>query len=402
MRWRGITSALALLLSMTACSSTPSTPTPLPSRVRTGPAGAAFYQPPSASAGAKPGDLIWARPIPVIGNGKGYEILYWSTTVGGKLVAVSGVLYQPQGKRPANSWPILAWAHGTFGLGDSCAPSLAYAQGTTTVTPLVQVAMNLGAVFVETDYQGLGTPGGLPYMVNQASARDLLDSIRAAANFVGAKSTNAVVIGASEGGSGAVMAAEMQPTYAPELHLRAAVGVSTPSQMNKLDEQLSGGNYFGYVLMAVFGYVVAYPKLAPRETALTAAGQNALKQIPTQCADQILGELSHRTEADLGTFNVLHAPDFSAALAENDLGLVKTKTGVPIFIVHGDQDDTIPVQDSHYLLRQLCAVGDTVYAKFYPGAGHVDVLQTALPDITAYLKDRLAGKPAPSSCAVGA
>jgi pimeloyl-ACP methyl ester carboxylesterase len=399
MRWRAAAVSLLLLVSMGACTDKPAEPTPS-STVRTGPEGDAFYQAPSVPAGAKPGDLIWARPIKPIGNGVGHAILYWSTTVDGALVAVSGVIYQPKGPKPSPSWPILAWAHGTFGLGDRCAPSRAYTQGGTTAAPLIQVALREGAIFVETDYQGLGTPGDHPFMVNQASGRNVLDSIRAAANFVGSDAdTESAILGQSQGGSAAAMAAELQPSYAPDLRLRGAVAVSTPSQMNKLDQQLSGGDYFGYVLMTVSGYVAAYPALKPRADALTVAGKTALGQIPTECADKILSDLAHRTEADLGTTAVLHAPDFSATLAKNDPGQVKTN--VPIFLVHGENDDTIPVQNTRDLVQRYCATGDTVTAKVYPDKGHVDVLQAALPEIVVYLKDRLADKPAPSDCTSG-
>ncbi|MBA5745491.1 alpha/beta hydrolase, partial [Escherichia coli] len=53
------------------------------------------------------------------------RILYASTDgVGGHTpIAVSGALFVPRGTPPAGGWPLVAWAHGTFGMADICAPS---------------------------------------------------------------------------------------------------------------------------------------------------------------------------------------------------------------------------------------------------------------------------------------
>src|ERR1700677_1252030 len=40
-------------------------------------------------------------------------------------IAVSGALYLPRGAPPEGGWPLLAWAHGTVGIADVCAPSWA-------------------------------------------------------------------------------------------------------------------------------------------------------------------------------------------------------------------------------------------------------------------------------------
>jgi pimeloyl-ACP methyl ester carboxylesterase len=408
MRWR----VLALTLSVSvaalgmsvACTSKPATPKQAPTLngVATGPEGAAFYNPPPAPANAKPGDLIWGRPLAGPAGSQGAAILYWSTTVDGKLVAVSGVVFEPVGSRPARPRPILAWAHGTFGLGDQCAPSQGYFQGNGASAPIVQVAVRAGAVFVASDYQGLGTPGDHPFMVSQAAGRNVLDSIRAAARYTGAgagSDTQAAVLGQSQGAAAALLAAELQPTYAPELRLHGAVAISAPSGLDKLDGQLSGGHEFGYVLMTVYGFEAAYPELVGRDKALTPAGQAALARIPGECLDKILADNENKTLDEYGIKPVLHAPDFSTFLRKNDPGYQKSTA--PILIVHGEKDDTIPVQNTRDLVQRYCALGVTVAVRYYPDYGHVDVLGAALPVIVKYLNERMVGSPAPTSCAAG-
>ena len=53
------------------------------------------------------------------------RILYRSTNTQGDPIAVSGLLYRPAGAAgAANPRPIVAIAHPTTGLADSCAPSV--------------------------------------------------------------------------------------------------------------------------------------------------------------------------------------------------------------------------------------------------------------------------------------
>jgi len=47
---------------------------------------------------------------------------------------------------------------------------------------------------------------------------------------------------------------------------------------------------------------------------------------------------------------------------------------------------------------ELCANGETVEALSYPGIGHVATSHEAAPDVVAWIADRFAGKPAPTSC----
>jgi hypothetical protein len=39
------------------------------------------------------------------------------------ILPVSGTLYLPKGEPPIGGWPLVAWAHGTLGVSDACAPS---------------------------------------------------------------------------------------------------------------------------------------------------------------------------------------------------------------------------------------------------------------------------------------
>src|SRR5438034_10288276 len=93
----------------------------------TAPAGPAFYTPPKRLLAGSHGSVIWARAIrsPLAAAGKAYLVLYRSRSLGGKPIAVSGVVETPRRRPPARGWPVVSWAHGTTGIADACAPSRA-------------------------------------------------------------------------------------------------------------------------------------------------------------------------------------------------------------------------------------------------------------------------------------
>jgi alpha-beta hydrolase superfamily lysophospholipase len=365
----------------------------------TGPAGDAFYTAPSPLPGKNPGDLIWYRTIPWDADGTAYVILYRSTTVDGTPIAVSGTAVVPKGASPSESRPILAWAHGTTGLGDQCATSRQFAAGDAPEAALATAALQRGMVFVATDYQGLGTPGEHAYVMNLAEGRNVLDSARAAGQLPDTQISGAskvVIWGHSQGGGAAALAAELAPTYAPELNVVGAMAGAPAGDLQAMASAPGTSTTpFGYVLMAVAGVQAEYPSLGV-EKLLTPAGAALLEKIKTQCADEILPELEGQTSAQIALPALAADAGLAKVLKENSAGYLKTP--VPIFIYHGDADTTVPASVSKAMFDRYCAEGVDVSRTIYPGAGHVDVIASALTDITNWLDARLKGEPARSTC----
>jgi pimeloyl-ACP methyl ester carboxylesterase len=426
---RRLAVALAAVTLLAACSSgssstsvvtatappaptTPSTTTPSPTTPGpTAPAGAAttlpppegdaFYTPPSPLPAGQPGDIIWARPFDGPSGAQSYEVLYLSTAVDGQPVAVSGVVIAPGAAAPAapaEGRSVLSWAHGTTGLGDACAPSKQYVTGKATEELLAQVAVSRGYVYTATDYQGLGPPGDHPYAVGLSEGRNVLDAARAAERLAGtgATPTSKVLIwGHSQGGGAAAFAAELAPTYAPDLDVVGAIAGAPATELGTVQQANDGGPAFGFALMALVGFHAAYPELS-YDTVLNAAGQQAVAAIDNECSDAIGSTYAGKHLADFTIASPADAPGWKDAYAANEAGQVKTP--VPIFLYQGDQDQIIPVAVSETLLQKYCALGVTVSRKTYPGTDHISVIPAALTDILAFANDRLAGRPAPSSC----
>ena len=98
--------------------------------------------------------------------------------------------------------------------------------------PLLNRWLKAGYAVVQTDYEGLGTPGDHPYLIGVSEGRSVLDMVprRAQAGFDGSAS-GVVIAGHSQGGHAALWAASLQRKWAPELTLRGTVAFAPASHI---------------------------------------------------------------------------------------------------------------------------------------------------------------------------
>lgn len=185
---------------------------------------AAFYVAASATTPvvAKPPTrdvLVSSAPLAGAPTGaSAFRIRYRSQAVNGVQNEVTGVLIVPNGTAPRGGRNIVAWAHGTSGVAESCAPSQSNALFDSIAG--LNAMLAAGYAVVATDYAGLGTPGPHPYLVGNGSAYSVLDSIRAAREFGRGNIGNRFVVwGESQGGHAALWTAQYAARYAPELQL---------------------------------------------------------------------------------------------------------------------------------------------------------------------------------------
>ncbi len=356
------------------------------------------YAVPDPLPPGRPGDVVKSTPWRPVPGVKTSLVLYRSTAVDGSPRVVSAVLAVPDRPAPPGGWPLLAWAHGTTGLADRCAPSRgpAFDAGLTQV--LTQ-APQRGFAVVATDYEGLGTAGAHPYVVNIAEAQNVLDSIRAAQRLPDAglsRTTRSLIWGHSQGGGAAVLAAELAPRYAPDLTVLGAAVGAPATELAGLDAPLRTSPYFGYTLMVASGYRAAYPSL-PYAEQLTPKGIAELDTVQTECGSQSVARLRGARAEDYLARPVSALPAMKAALDDNSAG--HRPTPVPMFVYQGGNDEQIPVGVSQRMLDRMCSTGGyTATRKVYPGQGHSEAVLAAAPDILSWFGDRLAGRPAPSDC----
>jgi len=367
-----------------------------------------FYRPPDTLRG-DPGDLIRhrrsqayndpARLIPV--PARSWQVLYRSTDARGEAVAVSGTVLVPQlpwtGGGPR---PIVSYAVGTHGLGDQCAPSYKLATGTEQELGLIQGALQLGWAVAVTDYQGLGTPGAHTYAVQRSEGRAVLDVVRAAIRLpeTGLSPDAPVgVWGYSQGGGAAASAGEQAPDYADELHLVGVSAGGVPADLAAVARNLDGSPYFGLLIAAAVGFDAGYPEIGVADL-LTDRGRALLERTRNECVEQIAAaNLGRHRLAEFSTMtDPLGYQPLRKRLAENRIG--SRAPEVPVRLYHAQGDQLIPFAVGRALADEYCREGVRVQFETLPVAEHLIGAAAGAPGTYAWLRDRFAGRAAPTRC----
>jgi hypothetical protein len=222
-----------------------------------------FYDPPQPLPPGAPGDLIRCAPmdayvVPGVRlRVRAWRVLYHSTSATGEPTAVSGSVLVPRSS-VRGPRPLVGYAVGTHGIGDSAAPSRLLGLGTEWEAGLIAMALARGWAIAITDYQGLGTPGDHTFMVGQALGHNVLDMMRAARSLAPAELPTegpAAIIGYSEGGAAAAWAAQLQPSYAPDLPLVGVAAGAAAADIETAGPSLEGGRFSFFIAYGGIGYV---------------------------------------------------------------------------------------------------------------------------------------------------
>ncbi len=88
--------------------------------------------------------------------------------------------------------------------------------------------------------------------------------------------------------------------------------------------------------------------------------------------------------------------DWLVLLEENSVPA--TASGGPVLLSHGDNDALVPAAGTDALAAELCTGGVAVRLLRDPTWDHGQAYEANLPEITSWLVDRLAGRPAPDDC----
>jgi acetyl esterase/lipase len=355
---------------------------------------------------ATPGKLLRQEKLePTLGlasAGTDLRILYSSMNgVDGKTpVAVSGLLFLPKGEPPHAAWPLLAWAHGTVGMADICAPS--WAGLPLRVEAVLNAWLDHGFAIVATDYQGLGTPGPHPYLAVRPAAYDVLDSVRAVQQAFPAIGKKIVLAGYSQGAGPVLGAGAFQASYAPGLDIRGIVasGVPyiTPEPATTMRQDTA--NQVSYTLM----YPLYIGLMAQQSNpTLKASDMFTEKALPLfeltrractwQLALEVLGSGLTRAESV--------KEGYARALMAN-MFLLETpspKLSEPVFIGIGEDDTDAPTRLQLELVKRACAEGTIVEAHLYAGLTHYQTLTRSVPGAISFAERVLSGKTIKPACA---
>ncbi len=357
----------------------------------------AFYGPPDPVPVADPGSIVRSEVVeaPDV-NGTVLRVLYVSRSLRDEPIVVSGLVAVPEDPAPeGRGHDVVAWAHGTTGIADVCAPSL---DGPESV-PILNDLLEEGYVVTATDYEGLGTPGRHPYIVGESEARGVLDSVRAAGSLDGVElSGRAVVWGHSQGGHAAMFALHIAEAWAPELDLVGVVAGAPPSQFDLIYDAVQASPFRYYLLMAAAGINAGYgDDVAPLAAVLTAEGQQAVDLVDQGCTAELAGAAGDLATDALVAADPATVPGWSQLLRDNDPGRFAEGSSAPLLVIHGGNDEQIPVATSALMFDQLCAVDQDQTRWVYPGQTHAGAIAASIDDMLSWIEHRFDGDPTPDT-----
>jgi pimeloyl-ACP methyl ester carboxylesterase len=360
----------------------------------------AFYDTPEGLAGKRPGALLHEEAddgYTLPAGARAVRILYRSADAEGRPVATSGVVLIPAGTPPAGGWPVIAWAHGTSGVAQMCAPSLMkdLAYGEEGLMPMVRA----GFAVVASDYHGLGTEGPHPYVSKLAQARDVINSIPAARAAEPTLGRRWVVDGHSQGGLAAWGVAE-QEAMAQDPDYLGAVAVAPAGDLEALGAMTEAPKgvafYLNYIAFAIHARCPAFePADMLQGQALARYADVTTKGCWNYAYASYLGD----TEATQLKPDWARAPGPQAFFAQSEIGRALFRG--PLLVIAGEADQSVPIDAVRAEVSQACKLGRKLEFKAYPGLDHDPVMVNSTPDQLAWIQARFKGEAAGNDCGRG-
>ncbi len=398
--------SLAALIGVLACLAFVASASAAPAL---GPAGSAFYTPPSALPSGSPGALIWYRPATLsLGSGApsvtAWDVLYHtSDALGNEDVATGTVIVPTAAWTGSGTRPVIDYAAGTQGLAPSCAPSVQLAAGTEYETANIVDLLQQGWAVVLTDYQGYTTGSQTLFGVGGAEAHAVLDADKAADQIPGSglnPSTETAIWGYSLGGQAAAWAGQLQPSYDPSMNLVGVAAGGIPGNLLTTANYLNDNVAAGFAAMAILGLSDQYPSAINLSALENATGAAATATIKSQCVFQTLlgfenANIDNYTQGGQTLAQLEAMPSIAAAINAQQLGT--TRIPVPLYQYHGQADEIIPLAQDIALKQQYCSEGVPDEFVLYPSE-HITTQFQAAPQVITWLSNRFAGQPPPSDC----
>jgi len=355
---------------------------------------APFYVTTGLHTVGAPGEIVRHEPLgSSVPGGYGVRILYRTQRANGSYTFSSGIVYIPN--RLAAGKPVVAWAHGTLGLGDQCAPSRT--SNPPATMPGLAAMMQKGWVVTATDYAGFGTPGEQGYLVGGDEARDVLNSVRAARQLTGA-SANVAVWGHSQGGNSALFTANQAVSYAPELRLAGTVASAPAAELIPLlNEQ------YGTVADWVIGPLVAtsWPAANPAlhaDDILTPLGLRTYPTIANQCILPATIEGLGRSVLGQTFFakNPIEVASWRGMAQQQSaphLGPLQ-----PLLVVESQADQVVLPNTTALYIKQACEIGTNPSTLWLEKVAHQDIPDKSAAQVIGWIGDRFSGMRYGSGC----
>ncbi|WP_406233791.1 lipase family protein [Nocardia sp. NBC_01009] len=402
----------------------------------------------TADPAGGPGTVTSIAPLAAVatppGSVNSTRIIYRTSTANNVPTEASAAVYFPPGPAPAGGWPVIAWAHGTVGLGDDCAYSITGPSAAERDWAYLGTWLQQGYAIVAADYAGLGTPDEHPYLNGMVMAHNVVDAVQAATRQYSSLAKKWAVVGQSQGAGAAAYTARYATEFGgPELDYRGAVTTGVPAYVEDVLLPLAphmppiklSPHSTAYVLYILNGLRTTYGDAAGQspsenragpsggeaaaygdaagqspsenragpsggeaaasptlniESFLTDAGREWLTRARDACIGPLGDELAARgvVLGDLFSRPLLEIPDLHGFLARY-MALPESGYNKPLFIGQGLRDTDVITPESLRWAAVLKANGQPVTLHTYP-TDHSGTVNASLPDSLPFVHNLFA------------
>lgn len=352
-----------------------------------------FYETPNLAPG-KAGDLIRSQEFDEYDLADGVlatRILYHSRSASGQDVPASGVVLYPDGKPPAQGWPVIAWAHAFNGVARQCAPSLSR---NVQHGPFLSMYVKLGYAVVATDYAGLGAEGRNAFADAQSNAADVIYSVAAARTAVHGLDSRWVAVGIGQGGAAAIAVDELEretrdPNYLGSV---AISGLEDPQEHYQSPTAPGSTPPAAYDLPLFLGFGVKsdYPEFQLKDL-LTEQGVALYPRVEQSCADPVIE--SKRSPAAMLKANWQDNKFVKLYFRRSTLG--ERAAPRPVIVISSELD---PIHTTAQVIARMCKQGDRVEFERLPQSDPSSIFGDSVRDQIAWIQSRFAGRQAESNC----
>ncbi|HWD65811.1 MAG TPA: lipase family protein [Solirubrobacteraceae bacterium] len=344
-----------------------------------------FYSYSGSLKNVKPGTVLKKRSVTIVDDASGApepgvtgeQVLYRTTTERDKPTITVATVIRPLVPNP-NEAKIVSYQTAYDALGPICDPSYTLQGGNRTYSTaadeeqfLVQYAREEGYTVVVPDYESVHLDWG----AGQESGYGTLDGIRATEQWLNLaqKSTPVAMVGYSGGSIATEFASEVQPKYAPSLHVVGSASGGIPAYFAHNLAYINGSSSWSGVIPAVLiGVSRAFNLNSAKYE--SAFGRKVAKQVSNECINNFLGSYPGLTIEKL-----LKRPykDFFtvARFAKINNRLIMSRTGTPkepLFMGVGNADGTgdsvMVAADDEALAHTYCKRGVPVQFNQYTGS----------------------------------
>ncbi|WP_166909042.1 lipase family protein [Mycobacterium sp. DL440] len=367
-----------------------------------------FFEPPVGFEAQPPGTVLRTREVSVAFLGRvplkkvsAWQLLYRSSDLNRRPEAAVTTVLLPACADPHRPRPVLAYQCAIDAVADRHFPSYALRLGADAPWCVPQFellvlanALRRGWAVSIADHEGLGGHFGAP----REPGYRVLDGVRAALSFEPLRlvaDASIALWGYSGGGMASAWAAEVAPTYAPELRIVGAALGSPVGDPGQALLKLNGTALAGLPAMVIAAIRRVYPDLDRLvDQHATDTGRRRLAEIETLGTIAAIRAYRHDdidNYIDTPLADLLATPEVVSIIYDLRLGAIAPQC--PLLVVQGVHDQFIAAVDVDGLVQDYIDGGAHVHYLRDRLSEHITLHPLSVPAILDWLADRIAGRP---------